>query len=189
VAWSSFPQDGDNYGIFARRFSSTEGPVATEFQVNLYTPGSQNNPRVAVDVDGDFVIAWNGVGPDGEDAGVFARRFSSTGAPLAPQFQVNVYTYELQRYPSLAIGKNGEFVVAWVEAGGDDYDIVAQRFASPAILDIDADGDVTALTDGLLVLRYLFDFTGTNLTAGLVDTTNCHRCDAAAITAYMQTLI
>jgi len=35
-------------------------------------------------------------------------------------------------------------------------------------LDIDASGDVTPLTDGLLIIRHLFGFTGTALTQGAV---------------------
>jgi hypothetical protein len=47
---------------------------------------------------------------------------------------------------------------------------------------------VTPLTDGLLVLRYLFGFTGAALTSGAVDTANCTRCDAAAIGTYLSIL-
>jgi hypothetical protein len=38
------------------------------------------------------------------------------------------------------------------------------------------------------VLRYLFGFTGTTLTAGAVGA-GCTRCDAGAIEGYLQTLI
>jgi hypothetical protein len=37
------------------------------------------------------------------------------------------------------------------------------------------------------VLRFLFGFTGTPLTAGAV-APNCTRCDATAILSYLQTL-
>ena len=57
----------------------------------------------------------------------------------------------------------------------------------PAILDIDGDGSLGALTDGLLVLRFLFGFTGSTLTAGAVGG-GCTRCDAATIAAYLQSL-
>jgi hypothetical protein len=56
-----------------------------------------------------------------------------------------------------------------------------------AVLDIDGNGQLTALTDGLLVLRYLFGFTGTPLVSGAVGPM-CSRCDAASITSYLQTL-
>ena len=50
--------------------------------------------------------------------------------------------------------------------------------------DIDDDGDVTALTDGLLLLRYLFGFTGQTLTEGAVSST-ANRIAAANIEAYI----
>ena len=56
------------------------------------------------------------------------------------------------------------------------------------VLDIDDDGELVPLTDGLLVLRFLFGFTGTTLTTGAVDA-DCMRCDAAAIEPYLQGLL
>jgi hypothetical protein len=58
-----------------------------------------------------------------------------------------------------------------------------------AQLDIDGNGAVEPLTDGLLVLRFLFGFTDGTLIAGAVDLGGCGRCDAASIEAYLQTLI
>jgi DNA-binding beta-propeller fold protein YncE len=55
--------------------------------------------------------------------------------------------------------------------------------------DIDGDGQTDALTDGLLLLRYLFGFTGATLVTGAVDLANCTRCTAAVIEAYLGALI
>jgi hypothetical protein len=52
-------------------------------------------------------------------------------------------------------------------------------------LDIDDDGDLESLNDGLLVLRYLFGFRGTTLTDGVVDEEDCMRCDAEAIEPHL----
>jgi len=51
------------------------------------------------------------------------------------------------------------------------------------VLDIDANGEFDALTDGLLIIRHAFGFTGDALIAGAVDTGNCQRCSAAEIEA------
>ena len=53
-----------------------------------------------------------------------------------------------------------------------------------ATLDIDADGSVLPLTDGLLILRHLFGFTGSTLTSGAVGGA-CTRCTAADIQTYL----
>jgi DNA-binding beta-propeller fold protein YncE len=55
--------------------------------------------------------------------------------------------------------------------------------------DIDGDGESEPLTDGLLLLRYLFGFTGSTLITGAVDLVNCTRCTAPAIEAYIDALL
>ncbi len=55
--------------------------------------------------------------------------------------------------------------------------------------DIDGDGEQLPLTDGSLLLRYLFGFTGATLTTGAVDMTDCTRCTAPAIEAYIESLL
>ena len=57
-----------------------------------------------------------------------------------------------------------------------------------AVLDADGDGEVLPLTDGLLILRWLFDFTGESLIIGAVDTSDCTRCTADEIAAYVAVL-
>lgn len=54
-------------------------------------------------------------------------------------------------------------------------------------LDVDGNGATDALTDGLLVLRFLFGFNGATLTTGAVGA-GCTRCDAAAIVPYLESL-
>jgi large repetitive protein len=54
-------------------------------------------------------------------------------------------------------------------------------------LDIDGNGTLAALTDGLLVLRFLLGFMGPALTSGVVGGA-CTRCDAAAIEPYLARL-
>ena len=55
-------------------------------------------------------------------------------------------------------------------------------------LDIDNNGSVTALTDGLLVIRHLFGFSGGALTSGAISE-NADRSDAKEITAYFATIV
>jgi hypothetical protein len=86
-------------------------------------------------------------------------------------------------------GFTGTTLTANAVGGGcgrcDDASIGPYVAALAANLDIDDDGSLGALTDGLLVLRYLFGFTGSTLTAGAVGN-DCDRCDAAAIVPYLQ---
>ena len=111
-------QDGSLDGIFARRFSSTGTALAVEFQVNTYTPNRQKTSRVAHLADDTFVIAWQSENQDGSGYGIFARRFTSTGVGLSPEFQVNSYTLDDQRFPRLNAGAGTRFVVVWDEWAG-----------------------------------------------------------------------
>src|SRR5262249_53369327 len=79
VAWSG-PGTGDDDGVFVRRFTSSGTPVGTELLVNTYTTGGQLTPSVAVDASGRFVVAWWDYDQDGDNAGVFGRRFDAAGA-------------------------------------------------------------------------------------------------------------
>lgn len=60
--------------------------------------------------------------------------------------------------------------------------------ASESFADIDANGSVDALTDGLIILRYLFNLRGDSLVNGAIGE-NAMRTDAAGIEAYIQSLM
>ena len=57
-----------------------------------------------------------------------------------------------------------------------------------SILDVDANGKVDALTDGLLILRSMFGLTDETLATGVVDLTNCTECDAEGIDTYITSI-
>src|SRR5678809_401171 len=89
VAWVSNDQDGSDYGVYARRFDAAGVPqqaaghaaVTSEFGATTVTAGAQCNPSVAMDADGDFVIAWDNYQYYGGSLGVYARRFNAAGVP------------------------------------------------------------------------------------------------------------
>jgi hypothetical protein len=65
-------------------------------------------------------------------------------------------------------------------------DIGADEFAPLVNLDVDNNGATDALTDGILILRYLFGFIGTALTSGALGVTPpAQRTDPNAIVAYL----
>jgi hypothetical protein len=182
VVWQS-THDGAPAGIFGRRFDAVGTPLTGEFQVNAYTVGTQVEADIASN-GADFIVVWQSAGEDGDNDGVFARRLGVSG-PIGAEFQVNSHTAFGQRSPSVGMDAAGGFVVAWRSFGqdGNADGVFAQRFI-PTALDVDGDGTTAPLTDGLLVLRFLFGFTGTTLTGGAVDP-DCTRCDAAAIVPYL----
>ena len=74
----------------------------------------------------------------------------------------------------------------YVTSFGNDAVSVFRRFV--LAYDIDGDGEVMALTDGLLLVRFGFGFTAAALVNGAVNTDGCTRCTAPAIEAYIESL-
>jgi len=138
VAWQSFGQDGSGYGIYAQRYNAGGTTVGTEFQVNTETSSSQSNPAIAVDADGDFVVAWQSFLQDGSSNGVYAQRYNAGGTAFGTEFQVNTETLSNQGNPAIALDADGDFVVAWNSYGqdGDEYGVYAQRFVGPENVDL-----------------------------------------------------
>ena len=131
VVWQSYGQDGSVAGIRGRLFDSMGAPRTAEFAVNTYTTGPQSAPAVAMDGLGDFIVVWQSEGQDGSGRGVFGRRFDSTGAPLAGEFQVNSSTTDNQQYASVSADLNGNFVVVWQTTQGYySQGIFGRRFTS-----------------------------------------------------------
>jgi hypothetical protein len=130
ITWSSWGQDGDEYGVFAQRYNSTGIPQGSEFQVNTFTTGNQTNSSIAMDPSGNFIITWSSNEQDGSELGIFAQRFKSTGIPQGSEFQVNTFNNDEQSHPSIAMDSNGNFVIAWSSMGQDTSDtgIYAQRY-------------------------------------------------------------
>ncbi|MEZ0374632.1 MAG: hypothetical protein ACAI44_36430 [Candidatus Sericytochromatia bacterium] len=118
VAWTyDDDQDGKYSGIFARRYSSTGSAKGDEFQVNTYTSNEQKVPTVGMDAEGDFVIAWRSLGQDGDNYGIFAQRYKSSGREIGSEYQVNEYTGNNQNRPKLAMADDGNFIVTWFSDG------------------------------------------------------------------------
>ena len=133
--------DGSAFGAFVRVFDASGVPQGPELQANTFTTGRQNEPAVAADAAGNFVVVWQSsdyystTSQDGSGAGVFAQRFGSTGTPLGPEFQVNVFTTGWQARPVVAVEPSGAFVVVWQSGYYSNQDgsysgIFGRRFAS-----------------------------------------------------------
>ncbi len=130
VVWDSFAQDGDSDGIIGRVYYLTALPQADEFQVNTYTTGSQDSPRIAMNASGDFVVVWRSFSQDGSGTGIVGQRFNLTGGKVGSEIPINTYTTGFQAEPDVAIDDAGNFVVVWKSYGqdGSGYGVFGQRF-------------------------------------------------------------
>jgi hypothetical protein len=147
VTWAG-TGPGDPSGVFARRFDGSGMPSGSELLVNASTAGTQGWPSVSSDSTGEFVVAWHGYSP-GDDNGVVARRFDSSGSPLGGELHVNTYTTGAQVFPAVASGPGGTFVVTWQSEGqdGSGYGVLGQIFHA-SMLRHGANLQVNAFTTG-----------------------------------------
>ena len=87
--------------------------------VPLSTPESyfQVNPAVAIDSEGDFVVAWesDGVGGTASSlATILAQRVNSGGTLIGPtQFQPSTQTGDSQTSPMIASNPDGNTIIVW----------------------------------------------------------------------------
>ncbi len=137
IAWESagtVGQDGSGYGVFAQRYNAVGVPQGSEFQVNTYTTGAQKYSSVAMDADGDFVIAWSSSGQDGDGFGVYAQRYNAVGVRQGSEFRVNTYTTAWQTGSSIAMNAAGNFVITWDSVqDGSVEGIYAQRYDAAGV--------------------------------------------------------
>jgi hypothetical protein len=189
VAWASENESGNATAIVARLFNIFGGSF--DIMVNDFTSGAQTDPSIAMDDDARFVVTWASALEDGFEEGVFARRFTSLGfRSQQAEFQINVRTISSQQKPSLAMTDDGALVVAWeswLHQDGAYTGIFARRARAVVNFDFDADGQLQPLTDGLLLVRWLFGFSGSALVSNAVGA-GCSRCSANEIAAYIATL-
>jgi len=144
--------------IAGRLFGSNGTPRGGELVVSTAT--DVGNPAVACDADGNFVVAWNEPGA-GNDVRIVASRYSSDGARVGSEFQVNTGTIQ-QGYPAVASDGTGNFVVVWAEdtgvfgrryassgtAAGTEFQIAQQGYAPQVAMDADGDFNVAWSGDG-----------------------------------------
>ncbi len=145
IAWQSQNQvsGASQFDVYARRYNAAGTAIdAAEFLVNTTTTFDEQDPDVAVNSAGQFVITWWGGAFLAED--VFAKGYSGitvggSGAPTVAfgETTVNntVGNVDDQISPAVGMDSLGNFVVAfrsYNQAGGtaNTYEVVAQRMTA-----------------------------------------------------------
>lgn len=122
IAWQSALQDGNGFGVFARRYDAQGAAQGGGVQINTTTADHQFAPAMDTSSDGRMVIAWASGFQDGDGAGVYGQRLDASGGPVGGEFQINTHTAGYQSFPSVAMADGGRFVVVWESGGGQDGD-------------------------------------------------------------------
>ena len=83
VVWSSYVQDGDDYGVFGQFLDNDGTKIGSEFQVNTTTTDSQFHPSVESDGT-DYLVVWQ----DEDSENVIAQLFYSNGTKNGSEFSL-----------------------------------------------------------------------------------------------------
>ncbi|MEZ0368398.1 MAG: hypothetical protein ACAI44_04840 [Candidatus Sericytochromatia bacterium] len=119
VTWGGYNDASQDAYILARRYDRAGRALdAQEFEVYADTNFDLDNPRIACNDDGSFVVAWEIDSVLNEDDEIFARSFTGN-EPLESAFRVNTYTVESQSEPDVAMDEDGNFVVVWQSSRQD----------------------------------------------------------------------
>jgi hypothetical protein len=115
IAWSDRNgYDGSAMGIFARLYSASGAPLTGEFVVTVNRAASQWRPLLAPTPAGGFVVAWSG----DSDGNAYFRVLAQNGAFSTGDVRANVYGYDAQVDPSVAVAPNGTIFVAYLDYSG-----------------------------------------------------------------------
>ncbi len=135
VTWSSKDQDGDNWGVYAQRYTAAGAKTGGEFRVNNTTANEQTASSVAMDANGGFVVTWSSKDQNGDSWSIFAKRYDAAGIPQGSEFQVNTTSAKEQEFPSVAMDAKGNFIVTWSskDQDGDNWGVFAQRYNAAGV--------------------------------------------------------
>jgi hypothetical protein len=81
---------GDIWDVYGQTFDAAGAPQGGEFRVNTWTTHWQEDPVVACDPDGNFVVAWESTFQDGSDYGIYAQRYA---VPTPPAVSDSSFRY------------------------------------------------------------------------------------------------
>jgi hypothetical protein len=126
VTWDGDPKLARQDDIHGRFYDPDGAALGSQFVINTYCEGPQQNPHVSINDEGEFVVVWETrIDPEINDLEVFGRIFDSQGNPSGDDIMINSFTEGHQRYPAVAIGPDGRYVTVWQsdEQDGSGYGI------------------------------------------------------------------
>jgi hypothetical protein len=145
VVWSGSGA-GDGAGVFARRFDAAGNALGAEFRVNgAVTAGTQSDPDIAMETNGDFAVAWQSDETGSKE--IWLQRYQADGTPIVAASLVSVSGND-DFDPSIAMDDDGDFAVAWQGPDGSNAGVLVRRYSNagvaqgaPAVANATTSGD------------------------------------------------
>ena len=134
TTWTSYGQDSDRGGVYAKIYDGSASVVAQEFHVNTTSTGNQGDYWDGLSLDqlsnGNIILAWSSDQNSNSSTDVYAKIISSTGATVFDEFILNSTTVSVQDDPKVTATQDGGFIAVWqsYDPDGTYFDIQAQKF-------------------------------------------------------------
>jgi hypothetical protein len=130
VVWNDMR--GGTIDVFGQKYGATGEAIGSNFLVNKSVWGSQRDPSVAIDDNGDFVVTW--FNDQSGNQGIYFQMYDSAGTPSGSNRQVTTPGIAPgPGAPTVSADASGGFVIAFSGRESGISNIYAQRF--------DPDGD------------------------------------------------
>ena len=140
--WQVESLDGDRNGIYTASYNNSYTQTVVPTQVNTTTTGNQQEPRIAMDEYGEFMIVWSSFNQDGDHYGIFGQRFLSPGTPSGGEIAITTNTAGSQDHAAIAVSREGgKYIISWTDdsADGDKSGVYSRTmYSNGSFLDIDA---------------------------------------------------
>lgn len=111
VIWSS--NQGGSWNVYGQRYCAGGAAQGSAFRVNTASGYNEQDPSVAMDAAGDFVITWSAYQESGSGWSVYGQRYNSSGVAQGGEFRVNTSTTGDQLHARVAMDSLGNFTVVW----------------------------------------------------------------------------
>jgi hypothetical protein len=130
IIWSSVEAAGEPQALRARLLGADGKPLGSEFAVRGDGQTGAYVPAGAFVPDGRFVIAYSVFDTSNRPAGIYMQRFTADGERVGGEMLVSGPKRSSQIEPVVAATRDG-YIVSWLDAesDGDDYGVLARRFA------------------------------------------------------------
>jgi hypothetical protein len=110
--------------IHARQFDAAGQPRGPQFMVNTTTAGTQSWTAVAGDGNGRYAVIW---GNSSGAPGTVYGQVLAGGVSVGSEFVVTSVTIG-QMWPSVAMSRTGDFVIAYGRPDGSGNGVFARRY-------------------------------------------------------------
>ncbi len=130
------PENDPEKSVFVQWYDESGNSVGEEVIAHEFVKDAQEHPDVGIDAEGRFVVTWQSINQEGmmgASWGVYGRQFDTNKQPLSPtEFHVNEMTTGPQRYSTVGVDADGNFVIAWQsnshEQSGNSWELFLRQY-------------------------------------------------------------